>query len=122
MGCGSSAGKDAVKGNPKEAFIKLNNGVKMPKIGLGTWMMSEKERDISNLKQAILEEGYRHIDTATLYGNEETIGEAVAEILKEGTIKREDLFITTKVWHDEVHDPISALKRSLERLKMDYVD
>ena len=94
----------------------------MPKVGLGTFTMSEKERDVAVLKKAILEDGYRHIDTATLYENEELIGETLEEIFKGDQVKREDLFITTKLWVNETDDPAGALKKSLERLKLDYVD
>ena len=84
--------------------------------------MADKERDSAILKKALFEEGYRHIDTAKLYGNEELIGEVLEEGIKDGHFKREELFVTTKLWHDEADDPVGALKRSLERLKLDYVD
>ena len=65
--------------------------------------------------------GYRHIDTAKIYSNEDLIGEALQECYSKG-IKREDLFITTKLWHTEYGDVEGAMKTSLEKLKLDYVD
>ena len=65
--------------------------------------------------------GYRHIDTATLYGNEGAIGEALQECMAAG-VKREDLFITTKVWHTDKNNVEAALRLSLKKLKLDYVD
>lgn len=64
------------------------------------------------VKSSILDHGYRHIDTASLYGNEEAIGEALQQCFKEG-IKREDLFITTKLWQEEREDVEGALRQSL---------
>jgi len=75
--------------------LKLNSGYEMPIIGLGTYLSYDKDTIISNVKHAILECGYRHIDTASAYENEEAIGQALQECFEEG-IKREDLFITTK--------------------------
>lgn len=79
-----------------QPYVTLNNGVKMPSLGLGTFLATE-----GNLKDvvihAVCELGYRNIDTATIYGNEEIIGEALVECFKRG-IKREDLFIQTKLW------------------------
>ena len=81
-----------------QPYVTLNNGIKMPQIGLGTYDDSEGDV-IAVVKAAILEHGYRHIDTAKVYQNEDKIGEALQECFKQG-IKREDVFITTKLWHD----------------------
>ena len=75
--------------------LKLNSGYEMPKIGLGTYLSFDKETVIANVRHAILECGYRHIDTASAYENESFIGEALQQCFDQG-IKREDLFITTK--------------------------
>jgi diketogulonate reductase-like aldo/keto reductase len=72
--------------------------------------------------QAIVEAGYRHIDTASKYGNEEMIGEAIQEAMKAKDIKREEFFITTKIWFEEYGDPEAAIRGSLKRLKLEYVD
>ena len=79
------------------------------------------------MKDAILDVGYRHLDTATLYGNEAWIGEALSEVFssqeaKKKSIKREDIFITTKLPEHEKSNPEKAIKDSLTRLKVDYVD
>ena len=73
--------------------LLLNNGIEIPRIGLGTWQMNEKEQCISVIKEAIAN-GYRMIDTASAYLNESFVGKA----LKEQSVPREDLFITSKLW------------------------
>ena len=102
--------------------LKFDNGDTMDAIGLGTW----KSRG-DDLKQAVIDAlhaGYRHIDTATNYGNEDVIGEALAEVFSEGKISREDLFITSKLWNDShgKGEVIPALKDSLKKLGLDYLD
>ena len=99
-------------------YFDLNNGLKMPKVGLGTYGMKE----VDQYYQAIVEVGYRHIDTASFYQNEEVIGEALKKVFAETSIKREDLFITTKIWGDQKEDVEGALKESLAKLQLDYVD
>ena len=64
-----------------------------------------------------LKNGYTHFDTATIYGNEEFIGEAIARAISEGFIKRENLFIVTKLWHTDYSDPEAALQLSLKKLQ-----
>lgn len=102
--------------------LKFSNGDTMHAIGLGTWKANGNE-----LKKAIKDAiyaGYRHIDTAATYGNEEIIGEALAEIFAEGKIFREDVFITSKLWNDSHAEGqvIPALEVSLKKLKLDYLD
>ncbi|KAL1573008.1 Aldo_ket_red domain-containing protein [Candida albicans] len=92
--------------------IALNNGNKIPVIGLGTWE-SNKDAFLTALKL-----GYRHIDTATIYKNEEQVGQAI----KESGIPREELFITTKVWNNDHKNVEQALETSLKKLGLDYVD
>ena len=75
--------------------IQLNNQQTIPSIGFGTWMIEDEDTCISAVKKA-LDVGYRHIDTAQIYGNESFIGQAV----KESNIAREDIFLTTKLWND----------------------
>lgn len=103
----------------KETVV-LNSGYKIPKIALGTFRSGPGE-----VYNAVLEGvrlGVRHIDTAYAYGNEAEIGDALAEAFNEGIVKREELFITTKIWGIDLRDPVSALKESLKKLKLDYVD
>lgn len=92
----------------------------MPQIGLGTFAIRD-EAARKSIKEAILEVGYRHLDTAELYKNEAEIGEVLQECFEAG-LKREEIFITTKLWVDDVADPEAALKTSLGKLKLDYVD
>ncbi|KAH9657155.1 Aldo ket red domain-containing protein [Citrus sinensis] len=97
--------------------ITLNNGFKMPIIGLGVWRMDE-----SNIRDLIINAikiGYRHIDCAADYRNEAEVGEALAEAFSTGLVKREDLFITTKANHGHV---LEACKDSLKKLQLDYLD
>jgi len=95
--------------------------VKMPQIGLGTYDASEGSvKDL--MVAAIVDHGYRHIDTAKVYQNEKEIGEGLQECFKRG-IKREDLFITTKLWHDaDKEDVEGALRRQLASLQLEYLD
>lgn len=101
------------------SFTVLNNGVKMPWVGFGTFKIKDENTAISSVKEA-LRLGYRHIDTAAIYGNEEAVGQAI----KESEVKREDIFLTSKLWNSE-HDYDRALKafdESLKKLGTDYLD
>ena len=66
--------------------------------------------------KAIRDAGYRHLDTASMYGSEEAVGEGVARCIKQGHVSREDMFITTKIWSTEYGDPEAALRSSLKKL------
>ncbi len=97
--------------------VKLNDGNEMPIVALGVWQSHEET------KQAVLDalkNGYRHIDTASAYRNEEAVGEAI----KESGIAREELFITTKLWNNDIRagKTREALEESLRKLQLDYVD
>lgn len=102
--------------------LKFSNGDELPAIGLGTWK-SEKGEVGKAVKSAI-ETGYRHIDCAATYGNEAEIGEAFSEIFKKGEVKREELWITSKLWNNahKKEDVIPALEKSLKDLQLDYLD
>ncbi|KAL3677807.1 hypothetical protein R1sor_020763 [Riccia sorocarpa] len=102
--------------------LKLNNGDWMPAVACGAAI--PKETTGESMQKA-LELGYRHFDTAQSYGrSEELLGTVLQEAFKRGLVKREDLFITTKIWPVDLHPPdiIPALKRSLRTLQLDYVD
>jgi len=103
----------------KESTYTLSNGVEIPVVGLGTWQAEEGEVAEQAVLDA-LEAGYRHIDTATRYGNEKSIGTA----LKKSGIPREEIFVTTKVWGDAhtYEDTRDRFETSLEDLQLDYVD
>ncbi len=99
--------------------LKLNNGVEMPMFGLGTFL-SQRGDTTRKAVQNALEAGYRHVDTAAIYGNEADVGAGV----RESGIPRAEIFITTKVWNDDqgYDSTLQAFDASLNRLKMDYVD
>uniref|UniRef100_U5EY15 Putative aldo/keto reductase family n=1 Tax=Corethrella appendiculata TaxID=1370023 RepID=U5EY15_9DIPT len=102
--------------------IKLNNGQNMPVLGLGTYL-SKEDDGIQSVKDAI-NAGYRHIDTAYFYENEKQVGIAVRDKIKEGVVKREDMFIVTKLWNT-YHNPdlvAQAFQKSLDNLGLDYID
>ncbi|MGJ7919371.1 aldo/keto reductase [Neobacillus sp. LXY-4] len=99
--------------------VRLNNGVEMPKFGLGVYKVEEGQQTENTVRKA-LELGYRSIDTAAFYQNEEGVGKAV----KESGIPREKLFITTKVWNsDQGYDStIDAFEKSMRKLNLEYLD
>lgn len=99
--------------------IKLNNGVEIPQLGLGVWQAAEGA-EVENAVQCALENGYRLIDTAAAYGNEEGVGRAV----KNSGMAREDVFITTKLWNDShaYDDALRTFDASLKKLDCDYID
>lgn len=99
--------------------VTLNNGVKMPQFGLGVWKAKDGPETENEVRWA-LECGYRHIDTASLYGNEKSVGKA----LKDSGIARSEVFLTTKVWNpDQGYDnTMRSFEKSLELLGTDYVD
>ncbi|QED36769.1 aldo/keto reductase [Antarcticibacterium arcticum] len=102
--------------------LKFSNGDEMPAIGLGTWKSGKGE--VGEAVKTAIRNGYRHIDCAATYGNEAEIGEALAEIFKEGKVKREDLWITSKLWNNAhlKEDVIPALKITLKDLQLEYLD
>lgn len=96
--------------------IALNNGTAIPQLGFGVFKVDPGQAD--GIVANALEAGYRHIDTAAAYHNEEGVGRGVAE----SGIDRADLFITTKLWNDQQANAPEAFDASLERLGLDYVD
>lgn len=102
--------------------LKFENGDQMPAIGLGTWK-SEKGK-VGEAILIALEEGYRHIDCASTYGNEAEVGESLSRSFSQGKVKREDVWITSKLWNDshKKEDVIPALRKSLKDLQLDYLD
>ena len=95
------------------------NGAKVPSIGLGTAFMTS---DIAEVVYSSIKDGTRLIDTASKYGSEEGVGKGIKRAIDEGIVKREDLFVTTKLANYEKKDPESAIKQSLKTLGLDYVD
>jgi 2,5-diketo-D-gluconate reductase A len=106
-------------GNGIIPAIQLHNGVEIPQFGLGVWQVHEGS-EVQRAVTAALDAGYRLIDTAAIYGNEEGVGEAI----KSSGVPREEIFVTSKLWNDS-HDYDAALQAfddSLQRLGMDYLD
>ncbi len=99
-----------------QSIIQLHDGNRIPQLGLGVWKASNDEA--THAVGTALNAGYRHIDTAAAYKNEEGVGKA----LQETSVPREDIFVTTKLWNDQQLYAQKALEESLEKLKLDYVD
>lgn len=99
--------------------VELNNGVKMPMFGLGVYQLGKGKDAVKRIHWAF-EVGYRHVDTAALYGNEREVGEAV----RTTDIPREDIFVTTKLWNDDhgYERALEAFDESMEKLGLEYVD
>ena len=97
----------------------LNNGLEMPRLGLGVWQSDNGKETIDAIHWA-MDAGYRHVDTAKIYKNEEAVGEA----LRSGSVPRDQMWLTTKVWNDDIREgrAAEALDNSLRRLQTDYVD
>lgn len=105
-------------------YTTLNNGLKMPLEGFGVFQVRDKEECRQSVLEAI-KAGYRLIDTAASYTNEDAVGEAVKEAIREGICTREELFITSKMWVQDMKDYDSAKKAidaSLEKSGLEYLD
>ncbi|KGP91375.1 glyoxal reductase [Pontibacillus chungwhensis BH030062] len=105
--------------NSLQDTIKLNNGVDMPRLGLGVFKAEDGEEVINAVKWA-LEHGYRSIDTAAAYKNEEGVGQA----LKDSGLSRDEIFVTSKLWNSDqgYEETLQAFETSLEKLGLDYLD
>ncbi|MNO12341.1 putative oxidoreductase YtbE [compost metagenome] len=101
----------------------LYNGVSMPWFGLGVFKVEEGP-ELENAVKAAVKHGYRSIDTAAIYGNEEGVGRGIRQGLKEAGIGREDLFVTSKVWNADLgyESTLAAYETSLNKLGLDYLD
>jgi len=109
-----------VKGDLKSA--KLNTGAVIPLVGLGTWKAEQGE--VGKAVTLALEAGYRHMDCASVYGNEKEIGAALKAVFDKGKIKREEVFITSRLWNTEHarDNVLPALKQTLADLQLSYLD
>ena len=104
--------------------LALSNGQKVPVLGLGTWQAADDPGVVEQAVRDAVDAGYRHFDCAYIYGNEKEIGKALREKIAEGVVKREDLFITTKLWNTchRKEKVIPTCKKSVENFGLDYVD
>ena len=100
-------------------YVTLYNDVKVPVLGIGTFMISPDDTEKS--VYAALKGGYRMIDTANAYMNEEAVGKALARAIREGIVKRGDVFVSTKIW-PTVYEDEDAVDKTLKRLGLDFVD
>lgn len=100
-----------------QSTLTLNNGVKIPRLGFGTYQITPGEETQECVEYA-LKCGYRHVDTAAYYENEASVGKAV----RNSGIKREDIFVTTKLKNDDHVDPLKAFNVSFDKLNLDYID
>lgn len=96
-------------------YVELNNGIKMPSVGIGTFLLEPK--DAENSVREALKMGYKLIDTANAYVNERAVGRGI----KTSGVKREEIFVSTKLWPSE-YENINAIDETLERLGLDYID
>jgi len=101
-----------------ELLSTLNNNASVPNMGFGTYKLENIEESIENA----IKMGYRFFDTAKFYENEVEIGKAINKCISSGLVKRSELFISTKLWMDDLEDPEKALKAALGRLNLDYID
>ena len=99
-------------------YVILNNGIKMPIIGLGTWTFTNEEAE--EAVYIAIKNGYRLIDTAQYYGDEIGVGKGVRKAIDEGIVKREDIFVTSKIYASTDHN--KAIEKSLNNLDLDYID
>ena len=100
--------------------VKLNSGHEMPILGIGTYQLSNSQAE--NSVYWALKAGMRLIDTARIYGNEEGVGRGIRRAIKDGICKREEIFVTTKMWTSDFSNGDAAVDASLKRLDLDYID
>lgn len=103
-------------------YLTFKNGDQLPMIGLGTW--KSKPGEVYDAVLWALSAGYRHIDCAAIYDNEKEVGKAFEKAFSDGLVKREEIFVTSKLWNNShrFEDVIPALKNSLLELRLNYLD
>lgn len=103
--------------------VTLNNGLEMPLVGYGVFRVPDGD-DLAEAVKTAIAKGYRSIDTAQVYRNEESVGRGIRAAIEEGLVSRDELFITSKVWNDGLsyEETLAAYDSSLEKLGLDYLD
>ncbi|RMY78064.1 hypothetical protein D0862_03852 [Hortaea werneckii] len=102
------------------ASFTLNTGAKIPAVGLGTWQSDPGQ--VATAVENALRSGYRHIDAAFVYGNENEVGDGIRKAIEGGVCKREDIFVTSKLWCTYHRKPEACIDEGLKRLGLDYID
>ncbi len=104
----------------EKTIRKLSNGVEIPVVGFGTYKLQNENNEACNIIKEAINSGYRSIDTASFYNNEEGVGKGI----RESNVSRDELFVTTKVWIDDdgYENTIKSFNKSLEKLGLDYID
>ena len=100
--------------------VLLNSGYEMPILGIGTYLLSQSQAE--NSVYWALRDGYRLIDTAKIYGNEEGVGRGIRKAIDEGFVTREEIFVTTKMWTSDFDNGDKAINESIRKLGLDYID
>lgn len=116
----SDSNTDTAVFDLKNGTVLLNSGYTMPIFGIGMFTLSQDEAE--NSVYWALRDGYRLIDTARIYGNEEGVGRGIQRAIDEGFVTREEIFVTTKMWTSDYNDGDNAIDASLRRLGLDYID
>ena len=120
-GCSSGSNSNEIQNyNYNVPYVTLNSGYKMPVLGLGTWTQNDSTAE--NSVYAAIKDGYRLIDTARYYGNETGVGKGIKRAIDEGTITRDEIFITSKIMPGNYNSPDSAIEASLNSLGLEYLD
>ena len=104
----------------ERGVVLLNSGYEMPVLGIGCFQLSQEQAE--NSVYWALQDGYRLIDTARIYGNEEGVGRGIQKAIDEGFVTREEIFVTTKMWTSDFDNGAEAIEASLDRLGLDYID
>ena len=116
----SVCGAQTADFNLQKGTVMLNSGYEMPLLGIGCFMLSQQQAE--NSVYWALRDGYRLIDTARIYGNEQGVGRGIRRAIDEGFVTREEIFVTTKMWTSDFGNGDAAVDASLNRLGLDYID